>query len=685
MPHPSRLVPIVAAMGGILAFIQASEPVPAAASLATATLPFSMKITEVPLTDGPGYLWKGSGVCMDFNAPTVRINDEFWSIYANGDHPIVKRWKGTTALNAKPEPDGRLAFPPEVRRPYMLGGMWYDARDGILYAPLHCEYNQKDVYGFTRQIHLATSKDKGLTWTYAGPIVTRYDDGGAIRDGRQNRGQRWDGGLGDQFLFVDERTGYAYLYALDWSYTKHGMKGDAGLGDIHRYQVARCALADKLAPGKWRKFHNSAWTEPGVGGKGAHVPAYTVTWNEYLKKYVSFNFNGGLSVCTDLERQDWTPRFLIDAWGRPEAGSWGFLPVNEAMTDTKAMGQVMYLMRGWVRTQSSYLRLEFGPGETKATNGFVVSGGSTGNQVAFDPKIVNEVYARVPSFDSGDPIESRRTRPCTEADHAFSKDASGKTQWRPQGGYQISDAAGAQVKVRFTGSAVYWRAAMDKDSGLVDVVLDDEPQGTIDLYSPTPTDLFIPFYRTGLDPKRAHTIVFSVRGEKNARSAGTAVKHRALEHAVETYVFSDGFSARMGADHWHYLYGKDGAYQPMSFPLADPGRAFWSGEDGSQIGVNFLKPGTDDAVLQWLAPHAGHLRIEAGGGSQEIQLIIRKNQEERWKSPRKQACDQVVQVSQGDAILFIARRVVPGSSSQITCIPRVTYVDQPTTPDATRP
>jgi flagellin len=32
-----------------------------------------------------------------------------------------------------------------------------------------------------------------------------------------------------------------------------------------------------MAPGKWQRFYNGAWTEPGVGGKGSYVNAFTIT------------------------------------------------------------------------------------------------------------------------------------------------------------------------------------------------------------------------------------------------------------------------------------------------------------------------------------------------------------------------------------------------------------------------
>lgn len=69
------------------------------------------------------------------------------------------------------------------------------------------------------------------------------------------------------------------------------------MGGHVRYRVARCAIADKMAPGKWKRFYNGKWEEPGLGGKASFVPAKYVMYNTYLKKYLSFNYGSGISFC----------------------------------------------------------------------------------------------------------------------------------------------------------------------------------------------------------------------------------------------------------------------------------------------------------------------------------------------------------------------------------------------------
>jgi hypothetical protein len=260
----------------------------ATAGSEAASLPFSLKITTETM-DLPPYMWKKPGTIMDFPLSSVMIGDELWVIYANGMDPKVFRWKGTNIEDARKEPDGTIfvspgstlkgplpredarppvakgQFPPEVRRPYIFGGMWYDSAEGKLYAPSHCEIYDYD--GFTRAVHLISSADKGLTWQYVGPIVTRYDAGGTMKDMRQQAGQSRDGGPGDMHLTVDERSGYFYIYGYVWTYPKRDSTDQELPKRQCKMWVARCALADKMAPGKWQKFYNGGWAEPGVGGE----------------------------------------------------------------------------------------------------------------------------------------------------------------------------------------------------------------------------------------------------------------------------------------------------------------------------------------------------------------------------------------------------------------------------------
>ena len=185
------------------------------------------------------------------------------------------RFKGTNIENLTRQPDGTANFP--LRAPYILGGVWYDEAEKRLYA-MHCE---QDGYAnmVLREIHLASSGDKGLTWKYEGRLLTRNDPAQPARSGPSFSGLSWDGGDGDHILYVDQRGGYIYLFTNHYLWPKT----QAPAGGLLRHSVAQCAIRDKMAPGKWWKFYNGQWSQPGVGGKASYVNGYCVTYARISK------------------------------------------------------------------------------------------------------------------------------------------------------------------------------------------------------------------------------------------------------------------------------------------------------------------------------------------------------------------------------------------------------------------
>ena len=661
---------------------------PATARSEAPSLPFSLTVATERI-DLPPYMWKKSGTIMDFPLSSTTIRDELWVIYANGMDPKVFRWKGTNIEDAVKEPDGTIfvspgstskqplkrddprppvakgQFPLEVRRPYIFGGMWYDSAEGKLYAPSHCELYGFD--GFTRAVHLITSADKGLTWQYVGPIITRYDAGGTMKDMRQQAGQSMDGGPGDMHLTVDERSGYIYLYGYVWTYPKTGST-DLELPKRQcKMWVARCAIADKMAPGKWQKFHNGGWTEPGLGGKASPVRAFNVTYNTFLKKYISLNKDSSISVCSDLTRQDWSRRYRLegDLW---KAKDWWVTDENKR--DVHVTGRTFYVyMEG-----SRRARFELGDGRMEESQGFATSGGGywrSPHLVVTDPEVPDEAYAITPSFDSADPIEARRTRRCDARDVVYSSDGAGKRHWQGN----ASTTRNSSIEARFRGRDIYWRAVHDPESGKADVYIDDQFQRTVNLYSPTPTGLFMSFIRTGLDASRPHSIRIVVRGESDPRSKGAAIKHRWFECSAETYRASDGFSAVMGKERWDYLQGRDGRYQEMTFPF-ETSRNAWIGAGDAWIGIAAMAPAAgNDVVRRWVAPRDGTVRIEGpptlkGASRDGLAVAMARNAEELWSAvlhgpdPVTSFYDKPIAVRAGDGIAFIARKCPPKQEAE---------------------
>jgi hypothetical protein len=306
------------------------------------SLPFAISITPQTPAKLPDYLDLVNNRTQDYPFCTAVIDGEFWIMMKNG-YPqyggkMVTRYKGTNIDDAVKQPDGtfNLTNPKwgKVINPYILGGMWYDSASKTLYAPLHCEYDS--VYGggnerLNRQTHLASSTDKGLTWNYEGPIITR-DVPGKPRPEPEYSGSLWNGGEGDFRLYADVSHGYVYVYTSHNMWPKPGNKGPR----FWATHVARCAISDKMAPGKWKKFYNGVWSEPGLGGKASYVQGENVIFSHYLGKYVSFNIGGGLSACTDLAKQDWTPSFRIPGGNWVRNDIWAVTTLNADKKDAYA-------------------------------------------------------------------------------------------------------------------------------------------------------------------------------------------------------------------------------------------------------------------------------------------------------------------------------------------------------------
>src|SRR5258706_942901 len=109
----------------------------AAAENLSPSLPCAIHVTEEKMESLPDYMSPRNPLDMDFPYCPVMIDGEYWVIYRNGYNAPVVRFKGTNIENAVRQPDGTASFP--LRAPYILGGMWYDATEKKLYAPMHCE------------------------------------------------------------------------------------------------------------------------------------------------------------------------------------------------------------------------------------------------------------------------------------------------------------------------------------------------------------------------------------------------------------------------------------------------------------------------------------------------------------------------------------------------------------------
>ena len=136
---------------------------------------------------------------------------------------------------------------------------------------------------------IATSADYGLHWTIEGPIITGI---GPPADGKTT---------GDSCAAVVRgNDGYDYAYCLH----NGGHSWDGGYGFIAR------APSSDTGPGKWKKYLNGAWSQPGVNGKSSKVDGLGVAWWKTTNQTLSVNWvKGGLGLQASNDRLHFTQLF----------------------------------------------------------------------------------------------------------------------------------------------------------------------------------------------------------------------------------------------------------------------------------------------------------------------------------------------------------------------------------------
>jgi hypothetical protein len=666
--------------------IIAAEALPEAAPV----LPFTVSITPTTSKELPEYfdnvkvVSKDLSFYQDWPVSPIVIDGEFWVMQKCGYSDTVVRYKGTTIENAVRQPDGRLNIThPDwgtVVAPYILGGMWYDRTTKKLFAPMHCEYQGMyyttgDSTGtkLNRQIHLAVSADKGLTWQYEGPIVTR-DDPRKPRTEAEYSGARWDGGEGDFYLYADERSAHVYLFTNHNLWPKPGENGPR----FWAHHVARCAFKDKMAPGKWRKFYEGKWSEPALGGKASYVEAANVIYSSSLKKYISFNLGGGVSACDDLAKQDWTPSFHIPGakWGNGELWAWTLVDASKA--NVSKFDRKMFVYTYWHGQPGSAHQVEFSDGAMPNGSGFTGSG-------VTDPGFAHTMIPTrpygEPMYDNTDKIESRRVRKvgCEHAEMRYTG------EWIAQESpvrAKCNGVANGSVAFEFKGTGIYWRAATGPDCGMADVYLDETLQKTVDLYGDF-TPYQFGFIKTDL-AQGTHTVKIVVSGKKNAKSSGTAVKHMSFEYAADSYQAADGFCSIMGKNQWSYQFLKGATYGNLSFDFRTN---VWKKDQGA-VTVGSDRQTPDDtyaAVRTWAAPHAGSIRVEGvvsseGAGSDGVNAKILHNKVVVWgpvlvSSGKSSRHDIKIEVARGDDVYFQVDKNITNVNDAAAWNPMVTFIE----------
>lgn len=164
-----------------------------------------------------------------------------------------------------------------------LAGVWVDPDSGDWYGLVHNEFTPMPFGDGMHYdgIDYAVSRDQGKTWSIedhviTSPYSTKRDDAGAFPN------DTYDYGDGDPRLYVDNASGYFYVFYADRVLNK------SGGGSIWHQHVARAPIAQKMAPSSWKKWHDGAWGSPGTGGAESNIiPAdgngtgYTAPADEY--------------------------------------------------------------------------------------------------------------------------------------------------------------------------------------------------------------------------------------------------------------------------------------------------------------------------------------------------------------------------------------------------------------------
>ena len=253
----------------------------------------------------------------------------------DGKHPYDMGGNAATVL--KPGPAGS----PDAC------GQWIDhveLEGKTLYGWVHnetvCDYAK---YGQTHaMMTIASSTDYGLNWKILGPIIRGTDPPVANKE------------TGDSCMTAMRgQDGYDYAYCLH----NGGHSWDGG------YTFVARAPASDPGPGKWKKYFNGAWSEPGVNGKSSSIEGGGVAWWATIGETVGLKWvKGGLGLSMSSDWLHFTavlpqPLLLTEPgdWSRKnglELVSYGAL--IDAQTGLNQLGDHWLLTYMWLNPGESF-------------------------------------------------------------------------------------------------------------------------------------------------------------------------------------------------------------------------------------------------------------------------------------------------------------------------------------------
>jgi hypothetical protein len=638
------------------------------------TLPFSYSATVATAARPANLDFSEMHGSPDNCQAFVRMDGELWQFQSRFGISVSTphaRYSGPDVEHMTRREDS--SFPAGYNLAWILGGLWYDEGARKLYAPMHVEAEGINRNGPvapwpSRKVILATSTDKGRTWHDEGDIITP-ETYFAISDTYKFAGSNNSNGLCDYGFYADIRGGYFYIFPMEAWMTKGAWKSR------WTTRAVRCAISDRMAPGKWRFFYNGKWDEPALGGKSSVIAPriWSVIYSTYLKKYLCIfpsnsdpvgkdNIDGMyLGSCSDLSLQDWQYTRI------PEA-MFGFMSILNA--DGSGLTECDRQLRLYSYFNDNlYRRLDITVGEGKT----VGPGLRPGYTFEGHPESSDAILGRRTKFVGSDHVDAHYEGTWTDRADAQAYESRLKE----------CDSAGS-VTLTFNGSEVYWRALCSPRSGMADVYVDGVRRKTVDCFSPQSTDYEqIVYILKGLPADTPHTIKVVPLGRKNPSSQGTAIAHIGFEYAAESYKASAGFSSIDGKENWHYPDQTGPVKQAMRFyERIGVFTNYWVAADGGRIGPDYQRPASHGLIREWLAPHDGTVRIEGivavAPPTKSGPMGIVRNGKEIWPSRTVVAghpasYDFTLEVVQGDAVDFV---VGPGDSAPASVIwdPVITYV-----------
>jgi len=234
----------------------------------------------------------------------------------------------------------RPVLPPGPKGAYGESGEWINhaERSGErLLAWVHDETGDRPGQGL-KSMSLASSTDNGLSWRRLGQIISGTDP---LIQGKVT-------GEGDCSA-VNGGDGYYYAYC--------------GRARDHATVAARSPIADP-SPGRWAKWFNGAWSQPGIGGNSTPIPTKTAglaRWTTTGQILALGVVPGGIGlfVSSDHVTFEPLPEPLLPngpgSWARPDPEEFSsYFGIMDVATGANQVGDKWMLSYAYIQPGESF-------------------------------------------------------------------------------------------------------------------------------------------------------------------------------------------------------------------------------------------------------------------------------------------------------------------------------------------